>query len=85
MFITVDKSITCVNFFLINKISFSKNNKIDQRQNQNDDYTLVEAEWESLDTRNIAYSAVIFDEFIKEMAAICQEHGLSTQNYPTKR
>lgn len=40
------------------------------------DFTLVEAEWENCETRNIAYSAVIFDEFVKELAAICQEHGL---------
>lgn len=43
-----------------------------------DAYSLVENEWENLETRNIAYSSVIFDEFSKELAAICQEHGLST-------
>lgn len=40
------------------------------------DFTLVEAEWENCESRNIAYSAVIFDEFVKELAAICQEHSL---------
>jgi len=44
------------------------------------DFTLVENEWESCESRNIAYSAVIFDEFVKELAAICQEHGLLIQN-----
>jgi hypothetical protein len=31
-------------------------------------------EWDDIKTRNIAYSVVIYDEFLKELASICQEH-----------
>jgi hypothetical protein len=31
-------------------------------------------EWDDVKTRNIAYSVVIYDEFLKELASICQEH-----------
>lgn len=31
-------------------------------------------DWNDLKTRNIAYGAVIYDEFLKELASICQEH-----------
>ncbi len=31
--------------------------------------------WDDLKTRNIAYSAVLFDEFLKELAGICEEHN----------
>ena len=51
------------------------------RQQQQDevdtnDFTLADSEWEDVRTRNIAFSAVIFDEFVKELAAICQEHSV---------
>ena len=46
-----------------------------------DDFTLIESEWENLQTRNIAFSAVIFDEFLKELAAICQEHCVLTHDH----
>jgi hypothetical protein len=26
--------------------------------------------------RNMAFSAVLYDEFVKELAAICQEHSV---------
>jgi hypothetical protein len=39
---------------------------------------MIENEWQDLKTRNIALSAVIYDEFIKELAAICQEHSVLT-------
>ncbi len=46
----------------------------------NDEYTIVENEWQNLQAKNIALSAVIYDEFIKELAAICQEHCVLTQD-----
>ena len=63
---------------------FSKFNKkseassFKQLDNEQDDFYLVEIEWEDLKTRNIALSAVIYDEFIKELAAICEEHSVLT-------
>lgn len=36
-------------------------------------------EWEDPKTRNIAYCAVVFNEFLKELAAITLEH--SVQQY----
>jgi hypothetical protein len=36
----------------------------------------IEDDWNNSQTRNVAYTAVIFDEFVKEMAAICQEHSV---------
>ena len=40
----------------------------------------VDNEWRNdLKTRNLAFSVVIYDEFIKELAAICQEHMILTQ------
>ena len=41
-------------------------------------FYMIENEWQDLKTRNIALSAVIYDEFIKELAAICQEHSVLT-------
>ncbi|XP_038055074.1 FTS and Hook-interacting protein-like isoform X2 [Patiria miniata] len=35
------------------------------------------AEYQSLKTRNAVYCAVIFDEFLKELAAISQEHAVA--------
>jgi hypothetical protein len=43
------------------------------------DFSITDNEWEDIRTRNIAFSAVIFDEFVKELAAICQEHSVLTQ------
>lgn len=43
------------------------------------DFSIVDNDWEDIRTRNIAFSAVIFDEFVKELAAICQEHSILTQ------
>lgn len=58
----------------------SNSNSVKEFSGVVNDFTLVENEWENLESRNIAYSAVIFDEFVKELAAICQEHGLSTHD-----
>ena len=35
------------------------------------------AEYQSLKTRNAVYCAVILDEFLKELAAISQEHAVA--------
>lgn len=43
------------------------------------EFYLADSEWDDLNTRNIAFTAVIYDEFIKELAAICQEHSVLTQ------
>lgn len=42
------------------------------------DFLMADSEWEDVRTRNIAFSAVVFDEFVKELAAICQEHSVLT-------
>jgi hypothetical protein len=41
---------------------------------QNLTFTNLMTEWDDIKTRNIAYSVVIYDEFLKELASICQEH-----------
>ncbi|CAF0733065.1 unnamed protein product [Brachionus calyciflorus] len=43
------------------------------------DFLITDNDWEDMRSRNIAFSAVIFDEFVKELAAICQEHSVLTQ------
>ena len=45
------------------------------------DLIQADNDWDDMRSRNIAYSAVIFDEFVKELAAICQEHSvLNSEN-----
>ena len=39
-------------------------------------YKNLISEWEIAKNRNIAYGVVIYDEFIKELASICQEHSI---------
>ena len=39
----------------------------------------VESDWDDLGVRNMIFNAVIFDEFLKELAAICQEHSIITK------
>lgn len=50
--------------------------------NNNDlnEYSKAESDWEDIRTRNIAFNIVIYDEFIKEIAAVCQEHSILTQD-----
>lgn len=43
------------------------------------DFVQTDNDWDDMRSRNIAYSAVIFDEFVKELAAICQEHSVLNQ------
>jgi hypothetical protein len=43
------------------------------------EFTKAESDWEDMRTRNIAFNIVIYDEFIKELAAVCQEHSILTQ------
>ena len=40
------------------------------------DFIIADNEWMEPRARNLAFSAVIFDEFVKELAAICQEHSV---------
>jgi len=42
------------------------------------EFNLVDSDWEDVRSRNIAFSVVVFDEFIKELSAICQEHSVLT-------
>lgn len=78
-----------LNFKLSDIKRFSKNDSskkteaigLQQVTTNHDDYSLLDNEWENTETRNIAYSAVVFDEFIKELAAICQEHSLTTHDF----
>lgn len=44
---------------------------VNQRQQ-----TILENPMDSPKTRNSVYCAVILDEFVKELAAICQEHAV---------
>jgi hypothetical protein len=65
------------------KMKFSKpveSIQLKQFSNEVNDFSMIENEWEDFNTRNIAFSAVVYDEFIKELAAICQEHCVTTQN-----
>jgi hypothetical protein len=55
--------------------------QLKQLNNELYDFAVAENEWEDTNTRNIAFSAVIYDEFIKELAAICQEHCLLSQEH----
>lgn len=47
-----------------------------QQEVNTNDFLMADSEWEDVRTRNIALNAVIFDEFVKELAAICQEHSV---------
>lgn len=47
-----------------------------QHEVNTNDFLMADSEWEDVRTRNIALNAVIFDEFVKELAAICQEHSV---------
>ncbi len=55
-----------------NLINKNKQNETIQLNDLN--YSNLVTEWDDLKTRNIAYGAVIYDEFLKELASICQEH-----------
>ncbi|RNA15972.1 hypothetical protein BpHYR1_050963 [Brachionus plicatilis] len=66
------------------ELDFRNSNQIEEfyfKEMMDDDFLITDKDWEDMRSRNIAYSAVVFDEFIKELASICQEHSKKSEKF----
>lgn len=60
---------------IINNTSLTSSGR-DITQSEFYDFIIADNEWQEPRVRNLAFGAVLLDEFVKELAAICQEQSV---------